>query len=65
MQIRVLKIISKEIAWLSFVSFFILAFLDDLLPGFVSLYFPPGIFLAISVVVVAMWFGLTARHSYD
>lgn len=59
------RYISGEIAWLSFVTFFLLALLDDLVPGFVSLYFSPAIFLVSSGLATAVWLGLTLKASYD
>lgn len=50
--------LAAELAVLSFVTFILLSFLDDLLPGFVSLYFSPAIFLAGAVAMTATWLGL-------
>lgn len=54
-----------EIGALAFGTFFILAVLDDLLPGFVSLYFSPGIFLAGALVAIVVWLGLTIMDFGD
>ena len=48
-----------EVAGLSFLTFILLALLDDLLPGFVYLYFSPAVFLASAVVALSFWLGLT------
>ena len=61
---RSLTIISHECAWLSFVTFLVLALLEDWLPGFISLYFPPAIFLAGAVVATTVWLGLTAHGQH-
>lgn len=60
-----IRMFTGEFAWLAFTTFFLLAFFDDVLTGFVSLYFSPAIFLVLAGAGTTVWLGLTLKTNYD